>query len=245
MSDRFPNATPRELGYRMPAEWEPHEATWLAWPHNPEDWPGKFQTIPWLYAEIVRLLSAHERVHLLVDDAKAQQRATGILERAGANLDQVSFHTLANQPRLDPRLRPDLCSKCRRPGCHDQLALQRLGQVLRLASRRRAAGPWERIRSVFPRGSLSRNRDARRSRLVLEGGSIDTNGEGILLTTEECLLSEVQQRNPGVSREQMEHAFHDYLGIDQVIWLNRGIAGDDTHGHVDDITPLRRAGRPS
>jgi agmatine deiminase len=73
-------------------------------------------------------------------------------------------------------------------------------------------------------------------RLVLEGGSIDTNGQGILLTTEECLLSEVQRRNPGISRAQLEQAFHDFLGIDQVLWLNRGIAGDDTHGHVDDIT---------
>ena len=87
-----PAATPRALGYRMPAEWERHEATWLAWPHNPEDWPGKFQAIPWVYAEIVRLLAARERVHILVEDAKAQRRARGILERAGANLDRVSFH---------------------------------------------------------------------------------------------------------------------------------------------------------
>ena len=85
-------ATPRELGYRMPAEWEPHEATWLAWPHNPDDWPGKFQTIPWVYAEIVRLLSAHELVHILVNDAKAERRAQGILEHAGAKLDRVAFH---------------------------------------------------------------------------------------------------------------------------------------------------------
>ena len=84
--------TPRELGYRMPAEWDRHDATWLAWPHNPEDWPGKFQPIPWLYAEIARLLSARERVHILVDDMKAAQRATSMLKRAGANLDQVSFH---------------------------------------------------------------------------------------------------------------------------------------------------------
>ena len=92
MSDRLATATPQELGYRMPAEWEPHEATWLAWPHNPEDWPGKFQAIPWLYAEIVRLLAARERVHLLVDDAKAEQRARGILKRAWRDLERVSFH---------------------------------------------------------------------------------------------------------------------------------------------------------
>jgi len=90
------NETPHQLGYRMPAEWEPHEATWLAWPHNPEDWPGKFQPIPWIYAEIVRLLSARERVYILAEDAKAEQRAASMLERAGANLgglgDVHGFH---------------------------------------------------------------------------------------------------------------------------------------------------------
>src|SRR5208337_4528983 len=84
--------TPRQLGYRMPAEWEPHEATWLAWPHNPEDWPGKFQSIPWLYAEIVHLLAAHERVHLIVENAVSERRVRGMLKRAGANLDEISFH---------------------------------------------------------------------------------------------------------------------------------------------------------
>ena len=92
MDAELPASTPRAQGYRMPAEWEPHAATWLAWPHNPEDWPGKFSPIPWIYAEIVRLLAAHEHVHLIVEDAAAQNRVRGILKRAGANLDQVSFH---------------------------------------------------------------------------------------------------------------------------------------------------------
>jgi agmatine deiminase len=92
MSVRPVEKTPRALGYRMPAEWEPHEATWLAWPHNPEDWPGKFQSIPWLYAEIVRLLAAHERVHLIVKNAAPRQRVTSMLHRAGADLDRVTFH---------------------------------------------------------------------------------------------------------------------------------------------------------
>ncbi len=87
-----PEQTPRELGYRMPAEWEQHEATWLAWPHNPDDWPGKFQAIPWLYAEIIRLLATRERVHLLVDNEKEQRRAVSVLKRAHADLDNVSFH---------------------------------------------------------------------------------------------------------------------------------------------------------
>ena len=231
-----PAQTPRELGFHMPAEWEPHEATWLAWPHNPEDWPGKFQTIPWLYAEIVRLLAAHERVHLIVEDTKSQQRITGILERAGANLGQVSFHewptdrgwTRDSGPIFVRNAEGRLAitnwrfnAWAKYPDWHldDQLP-GRIAELLGLPQ-------WQ--------PSIA-NQDGAQHRLVLEGGSIDTNGHGILLTTEECLLSEVQQRNPGISRAQLEQAFHDYLGIDQVLWLNRGIAGDDTHGHIDDIS---------
>ncbi len=228
--------TPRELGYRMPAEWERHEATWLAWPHNPEDWPGKFQTIPWVYAEIVRLLSARELVHILVDDARAEQRASGILERAGANLDQVRFHIWPT----------------------DRVWTRDSGPIfVRNAEGRVAITNWRfnawakyddwRLDDLVPSHVAAllglpewqptvEMENGAKHRLVLEGGSIDTNGAGILLTTEECLLSEVQQRNPGVSRAQLERAFSEFLGMDQVIWLNRGVAGDDTHGHVDDIS---------
>ena len=111
MSASSPEQTPHALGYRMPAEWEPHEATWLAWPHNREDWPGKFQPIPWLYAEeIVRLLAAHEEVNILVQDAKAEKLATGILKRAGADLKQVLFHPVADADRVwTPRFWSDFC----------------------------------------------------------------------------------------------------------------------------------------
>jgi agmatine deiminase len=229
-------ATPHELGYHMPAEWELHEATWLAWPHNPEDWPGKFQTIPWVYAEIVRLLSARERVHILVNDAKGEQRALRILERAGAALDQVSFHRwLTNRVwtrdsgpifirNAEGRValtnwRFNAWAKYPDWQLDDQVP-ERVAALLGVSQ-------WQPVID-FENGAAHR--------LVLEGGSIDSNGAGILLTTEECLLSEVQQRNPGVSRARLEQVFHDFLGIDQVIWLGRGIAGDDTHGHVDDIS---------
>ncbi len=227
--------TPHELGYRMPAEWDRHEATWLAWPHNPEDWPGKFQAIPWLYAEIIRLLAARERVHLLVQNEKEQGRATGILERAQANLDNVSFHqwptdrvwTRDSGPIFIRNMEGRVAltnwlfnAWAKYPDWHfDDQVPDRAAELLGVPQ-------WQPAIDI---GGENR-------RLVLEGGSIDTNGQGILLTTEECLLSEVQQRNPGVSREQLERAFHDYLGIEEVIWLGRGIAGDDTHGHVDDIT---------
>jgi agmatine deiminase len=228
--------TPRDLGYRMPAEWDRHEGTWLAWPHNPQDWPGKFQTIPWLYAEIVRLLARGERVHLIVQDAKEQGRAQGILRRAGVNLEQVTFHqwptdrvwTRDSGPIFVRNAEGRMAitnwhfnawAKYSDWHLDDQLP----GRVKELLG----VPEWQPA-ITLPEGTSRR--------LVLEGGSIDTNGQGILLTTEECLLSEIQQRNPGVSREQLEQAFHDFLGIDQVIWLDRGVAGDDTHGHIDDIS---------
>jgi agmatine deiminase len=229
-------STPGAKGFRMPAEWERHAATWLAWPHNREDWPGKFGPIPWVYAEIVRLLAEHERVHLLVQDAAAKKRASGILKRAGANLAQVDFHPWpTNRVWLrdsGPIFVKDSAGKLNITDWRfnawakyddwqlDDQIPERAAELLNLPA-------WQ------PSIELA---SGAKHRLVLEGGSIDTNGTGILLTTEECLLSEVQQRNPGVSREQLERAFHDYLGIDQVIWLRRGIAGDDTHGHVDDIS---------
>lgn len=231
----MPEGTPRELGYRMPAEWELHEATWLAWPHNPEDWPGKFPSIPWLYAEIVRLLAARERVHLIVEDEKMERRATGMLKRADTKLDQVTFHRWPTDRVWTRDSGPifvrnsagqvaitnwqfNAWAKYDDWRLDDQLP-GRVAELLEMPS-------WE------PKIGLC---DGTERRIVLEGGSIDVNGAGMMLTTEECLLSEVQQRNPGLSREQLERVFSDYLGIDQVIWLGRGITGDDTHGHVDDI----------
>ncbi|MGD0893646.1 MAG: agmatine deiminase family protein [Terracidiphilus sp.] len=228
-------STPQALGFRMPAEWEPHAATWLAWPHNHQDWPGKFGPIPWVYAEIVRLLAERERVHLLVQDAAAEKRAAGILKRAGANLAQVDFRQWpTNRVWLrdsgpifvkNPRGKLNITDwKFNAWAKYDDWQLdnqipERAAELLGL-----------------PACQPSIELENGETRLVLEGGSIDTNGAGILLTTEECLLSEMQQRNPGVTRERLEQAFHDFLGMDQVIWLGCGIAGDDTHGHVDDIS---------
>lgn len=223
--------TPRQHGFRMPAEWAEHAATWIAWPHNPNDWPGKFQPIPWVYADIVRHLASVEDVHILVNDEAARQRAHKILTRAGADLARVHFHlwptnrvwtrdsgpifvrNAAGQSAIT-NWKFNAWAKYDDWQLDDQLPAQ-AAKLLKLPE-------WT------PRLG--------KQRIVLEGGSIDTNGAGTLITTEECLLSELQQRNPGLSRADMEQVFHDYLGIDQVLWLNRGIAGDDTHGHVDDIT---------
>jgi len=229
--------TPRELGYAMPAEWERHEATWIAWPHNATDWPGKFQAIPWVYADIVRKLSHVEKVHILVQDEAAERRAAGILLRSGAHPRNVVFHRWPTD-RVWTR---DSGPIFLRSSENTTVAVTnwKFNAWAKYANWQRDdlvpehAAKFLKLQQWKPTVKLANGRE---HRVVLEGGSIDVNGAGLLLTTEECLLSTVQQRNPGVTQEQLEKVFHDYLGIDKVIWLHRGCAGDDTHGHVDDIS---------
>jgi agmatine deiminase len=227
--------TPHQLGYHMPAEWEPHEATWLAWPHNCDDWPGKFQAIPWVYAEIVRLLAARERVHILVDHARAAKSAERTLERAGANLDRVSFHLWPTDRSWTRDSGPIFVRNAEGRVAITNWQFNAWAKYSNWRLDDQVPGRVAALLGVPQWQPTVELADGSARRLVLEGGSIDVNGEGVLLTTEECLLCEVQQRNPGLSREQLERAFHEYLGIDHMIWLNRGIAGDDTHGHIDDI----------
>ena len=232
---------PRDQNYRMPAEWAPHAATWIAWPHNAEDWPGKFQPIPWVYAEIVRNLSCCEDVHILVNDETAENRVRHMLLRAGANLARLHFHTWLTDRVW---LRDSGPIFVKNPEGNVAITNWQFNAWAKYPN-------WHRDDQiphfVAKLNGMEEFRpettgvDGKPYRFVLEGGSIDVYGEGILITTEECLLSQVQERNPGLgnkedTRRQLEQAFHDYLGINQTIWLNRGTAGDDTHGHVDDIT---------
>jgi agmatine deiminase len=230
MTTEANEATPRSLGYRMPAEWAPHAATWLAWPHNAGDWPGRFHPIPWVYCDIVRHLSRVEDVHLLVEDSLAEQRVRGMLGRVGAHMDRVHLHQWPTNRVWMRDAGP--------------IFVQAQGSVAITDWRFNAWAKYEDWQLDDQVPARAADRLQVRSwapafhdhRVVLEGGSIDVNGQGTLITTEECLLSTVQQRNPGLSRADLERVFHDYLGIDQVLWMDRGIAGDDTHGHVDDIT---------
>ena len=214
----------------MPAEWAPHAATWIAWPHNPEDWPGKFQPIPWVYCEIVRHLSQVEDVHILVNDAAAEKRATQMLSRQHANLARVRFHRWRTDRVW---LRDSGPIFVKNPKGETALTNWRFNAWAKYPNWHHDDKIPAHIAKLYKMKSFEPAIGSKR--LVLEGGSIDVNGTGVLLTTEECLLSDVQQRNPGVSKSQLEKAFADYLGIEQVLWLNRGCAGDDTHGHVDDI----------
>jgi agmatine deiminase len=229
----------------MPAEWAPHAATWIAWPHNAEDWPGKFQPISWVYAEIVRHLSQVEDVHILVNDDAAEKRARRILLRAGANLARLHFHHWETDRVW---LRDSGPIFVKNPKGELAITNWKFNAWAKYPNWRRDDQIPQHVAKLYDMPQFQPevaaplgDPKAKPHRLVLEGGSIDTNGAGLLLTTEECLLSKIQERNPGLgdeneTRKKLEQAFHEYLGIEKVLWLHKGCAGDDTHGHIDDIT---------
>ncbi len=230
--------TPATLGFRMPAEWAEHEATWIAWPHNREDWPGKFGPIPWVFAEVVRQLGRAEPVRILVADKAEKWEAADRLDRSGVDLARVSFFKVPTDRAWTRDTGPtfvvnrDLAAPLavgvvdwRFNGWAKYDNHRRDRRVGRRIAKRLGLNCWTPEVEV---GDESQH-------VVLEGGAIDVNGAGTLLTTEECLLSDVQARNPDIDREALERVFADYLGVSKVIWLGRGIAGDDTHGHVDDL----------
>lgn len=223
-------ATVRTAGWRMPAEWERHEATWIAWPQRPADWPGKFAPIPWVYAEIVRHLHRAEPVHILVDDAAAETRAAKVLELAGVDQRRIRFFRIPTNRVWTRDHGPIFVFDG-----HGGLAVSdwQFNAWAKYPDFDRDVHVAKRIQSKL---KLPGFRPRWRDRwVVLEGGSIDVNGQGLLLTSEECLLSDEQARNPGWRREDYERVFADNLGIRKVLWLGRGITGDDTHGHIDDL----------
>ena len=229
----------------MPAEWEPHAATWLAWPHFHGDWPGKFEPIPWVYAEIIRNLARNERVELVVNNATAARQARKVLERGDALSSNIRFHRWAtNRIWLRDSGCIFLCPQpgVARPDSRGRVSPQNKSAIA-LKFRFNAWAKYSNWRHDEKIGSLmakaAHAHEVRPlsadARIVLEGGSIDVNGAGTILTTEECLLSKVQARNAHMTRVHYEKAFADYMGAPHTIWLGRGIVGDDTHGHVDDL----------
>ncbi len=209
---------------RLPAEWEPHEATWLAWPHERTDWPGKFAPIPWVYGEVVRLLSRFERVRILIEGREEIRAARRVLLKCGAEMTAVEFFVRPT----DRSWTRDTCPIFVQAGAAIAGTHWRFNGWAKYDNWRRDA----RVPEFVCRRLKMRRLE---TGLVLEGGAIDSNGRGSLLTTEECLLSEMQARNPGLGRQDYERALARYLGIRKVLWLKRGIAGDDTHGHIDDL----------
>jgi len=220
--------TPRSLGYRLPAEWEPHRGTWLSWPHKEASWPGKFAPIPGIFAQIVARLAPHEEVHLNVGDDALEAAARAALQEAGAPLTRIFFH---RHPTDDAWCRdhgPIFLVRNRDDGRREQLVLDW------------GYNAWG---GKYPPFALD---DAIPSRIaaelglpviapgiVLEGGSIEVNGAGTVLTTEQCLLN--PNRNPDLTRSDLEACLREFLGVRRVLWLGDGIEGDDTDGHVDDL----------
>jgi agmatine deiminase len=231
-----PTATarsPAELGFAMPAEWEPHEATWLAWPHNVRDWPGRFAPIPWVYAEIVRRVSAGETVRLCVGGAAHRAAARRVLGRAGVDLARVEMRRIPTDRVWTRDSGPVFV---RRPGppAARAIARFRFDAWAKYPDWKRDVRVPERAAEALGLPLLAVRHAGRE--VVLEGGAIDVNGRGTILTTEECLLDpRVQVRNPGFGRADYETVFRNALGAGNAIWLGKGIAGDDTHGHVDDL----------
>jgi agmatine deiminase len=217
-------------GWMMPAEWAPRAATWLAWPHNRADWPGKFAAIPWVYAEIVRHLHTGEHVNILVQDAAAEGKARAILVKNAVDLARVTFFRLPTDRVWMRDYGPLFVVS---PKGEIGYTHWRFNAWAKYDDWRRDALIPAKLAKKLKMPVWQPSHNGRR--VVLEGGSIDVNGAGLLLTTEECLLSPIQERNPGFDRDDYEAAFRDYLGVDKVLWLGSGIAGDDTHGHVDDL----------
>ena len=220
-----------EVVWRMPAEWEKHEATWLGWPHELTDWPGKFAPIPWAFAEMVRLLADVERVFLIVEDGSAEKRVRGILKKAGVKLASVEFL----RAKTDRGWMRDSGPICVKNGV-GEVAYNNFvfNGWAKYENHKKDAAIVGKVNAKLKRPIFLPMHKGRR--VVLEGGSIDVNGLGTLLTTEECLQSKVQERNPGFTKDDYAEVFRKYLGVTNVLWLGNGIAGDDTHGHVDDLT---------
>ncbi len=218
--------TPAALGYRMPAEWEPHQATWLAWPHNRDSWPGKFEPVEPVMVKAVCALAASETVRIDVLDADHERRVRELLDAAGA-AGPIQFHQI---PTNDAWRRD-----------HGAIFVRRqTSEVMRLAAidwKFNAWGgkyPYDLDDAVPARMAEILGIPCFKAGMVLEGGAIDVNGRGLLLTTEACLLN--PNRNPELSRAEIERRLGEMLGVHTILWLGQGIAGDDTDGHIDDIT---------
>jgi agmatine deiminase len=231
---------PADLGFRMPAEWEPMAATWMVWPHNRTDWPGHFEPIPHVYTEIVKQLARVGRVELVVNDDAHELRARSMLEFANVlpkAAKKIRFHqwktnrgwTRDSGPIFVKNRQGEVAATNWRFNAWAKYRNWQLDdQLPELVAKRLNIQRFDPEFETSIQGSKVR-------RMVLEGGSIDVNGQGLLMTTEECLLSDVQARNPRRPKAELEQMLSRYLGIEKVLWLGRGIVGDDTHGHVDDI----------
>jgi agmatine deiminase len=218
--------------FRLPAEFEYHEATWIGWPNNKQDWPGKFQPIPWVYGEIVRYLSRGEKVRIIVQSKDHQNKAEQVLKSVDADFHNIEFFKLETNRNWLRDAGP-------------QFVKNQKNETVLINFKFNAWAKYDnyKLDAKIPKMISKKLKldlikaEHQNREVVLEGGSIDYNGLGTIITTEECLMdNELQVRNKNFTKKDYEDVFNKYLGATNVIWLNKGIAGDDTHGHVDDIT---------
>ena len=242
-------ATPADLGYRFPAEWEKHEATWLGWPHNASDWPGKFEIIPWVYGEMARHISAGEKINLIVRHKKDEAHARHVFKHVGVDLRKIKFVTHPTNRGWTRDTGPIF------------VKAGRAGSPLPAERRARSDEPYQNETAIahFHFNGWAKYENWRKDTkvpetaakllgkklfhaehngkpFVIEGGGIELNGRGTLISTEECYLDpKIQVRNPGLGKKEIEATLKNYLGVTNVLWLAKGPKGDDTHGHIDDI----------
>ncbi len=221
----------KSFRFRMPAEWEPHRATWIAWPHHEPDWPGKLAAIPWVYAEIVRILAQHEPVEILCHDSTVHARASEALEAHDVRRDRVRLHDVpTDRVWLRDSAPVGVLDRAGAPVLLDWA----FNAWAKYDNWQHDARVGDAIAHVtgLPRETPTRPDG---TPIVLEGGGIDVNGQGRILVTEEWLLTDIQVRNQGLGRQDYEQIFRDWLGATETIWLGEGCVGDDTHGHIDDV----------
>lgn len=216
----------------MPAEWERHRATWIGWPHHEPDWPGKLGPIPWVYAEIARVLASHEHVEILCRSEDVLASARAALESHAVALANVSLHVV---PTDRVWLRDSAPTGVIDDSGHLLLVNWAFNGWAKYDNWRTDARIGEAIADLRHLRRVEPTRADTGARIVLEGGGIEVNGAGLILVTEEWLLTDVQVRNPGLTRHDYEGIFRDWLGARKTIWLGEGCVGDDTHGHVDDV----------
>ena len=219
-------------GMRWPAEWEQHDATWIAWPHNEADWPGKFEPIPWVYAEIVRALHGHERVEILCHDEAVRADAVRCLNAHSVDAARYGLNLC---PTDRVWLRDSAPTSVRNAAGAVELVRWGFNAWAKYDNYSRDAEIGVAIAHLTQLALCEPQRPDGNGRVILEGGGIETDGAGTMLVTEEWLLSDSQVRNPGLGRADYERVFADALGISKTIWLGEGCVGDDTHGHVDDV----------
>jgi agmatine deiminase len=218
----------------MPAEWEEHQATWLAWPHNAMDWPDKLDTIRWVYSEIVRRIAMGETVRMLVNFKGESALARAYLARAGADVNRVEFIVHATDRGWTRDTGPLFVRRFTGRKTETAIVHFHFNGWAKYSNWKKDRRVPETAAKLLQKKLFDAQWNGRD--FVLEGGGIDVNGRGTLLTTEECYLDpEVQMRNPGFSRNDFETSLREHLGVTNIFWLGSGIAGDDTHGHVDDL----------